>query len=229
MPRMLNADVAKRVFQDSFSKSEVLVGDVPIENVDQEQLHAVFDFSKMTKRKRNSLKIPPEILWPAYLTTKAHFGGRGADSWEDEEEKYCKDLCGEDWKHIRQSAFRTGSSSIRKWAHGRAKKMGLIKPRKNKDTKQKRKKELSPEYLAYLESIEWKGKRVQWLAFWGYQCCICNCKATEGNPIDVHHRTHERLKVVDGVMTGAELFQDCVVLCRTCHELYEDHKLSMKG
>jgi hypothetical protein len=68
------------------------------------------------------------------------------------------------------------------------------------------------EYLAYIESPEWKARSEAAKKRVGYRCQVCN------NPgqLNAHHRTYERL--------GCEDDLDITVLCRHCHELYENDK-----
>jgi hypothetical protein len=77
---------------------------------------------------------------------------------------------------------------------------------------------VDPRYAEYLNSEDWKRRRLEWLRYWG-GCCICNDsgKAAE---LNVHHRTYVRV--------GREEFKDCVVLCRNCHELFETKKAEKK-
>ena len=69
------------------------------------------------------------------------------------------------------------------------------------------------EYHNYLQGDDWKRRRKQWLEFWCYRCCVCNSPESP----NVHHRTYERV--------GHELRADCVVLCRSCHELFESDRI----
>jgi hypothetical protein len=64
-------------------------------------------------------------------------------------------------------------------------------------------------YREYLQTPEWKVLRNRALLRAGNRCQPCG-EFTE--PLDVHHNTYERY--------GAELLEDLVVLCRSCHTLY---------
>ncbi len=67
-------------------------------------------------------------------------------------------------------------------------------------------------YGEYLQTPHWKRKREEKLRAVGRRCQVCN----QGpGPLDVHHRTYERL--------GEELDQDLTALCRSCHHLFHEH------
>ena len=67
---------------------------------------------------------------------------------------------------------------------------------------------MNADYLDYLKSEEWRGKRTVALERAGSRCQVCNSP----DRLDVHHRTYERFK--------DELPEDLTVLCRSCHSLY---------
>ena len=60
-------------------------------------------------------------------------------------------------------------------------------------------------YHEYLQSKEWKQKRLRILRKAGFKCRKCGKKATE-----VHHETYERI--------FNERDTDLTALCRTCHD-----------
>src|SRR3990167_7015219 len=66
------------------------------------------------------------------------------------------------------------------------------------------------DYDAYIQSEAWQKRAQEARCRVSYLCQVCN---TNGEVLDVHHRTYERL--------GHEADGDLTVLCRTCHELYE--------
>lgn len=71
------------------------------------------------------------------------------------------------------------------------------------------------DYHQYILSGEWKEKATAAKERAGWRCQVCN--RPKGDVIlDAHHRTYERL--------GAELESDITVLCRDCHELYEQNR-----
>jgi hypothetical protein len=63
-------------------------------------------------------------------------------------------------------------------------------------------------YREYLESPEWKARRLMALQGAFFRCQICN----RDSRLNVHHRTYER--------RGVEHPADLVVLCEDCHGLY---------
>jgi hypothetical protein len=67
---------------------------------------------------------------------------------------------------------------------------------------------MTDEYLAYLDSPEWKAKRQIVLARADNRCQLCNSTLK----LQVHHRCYDNLKK-DGEI------QDLVVLCERCHTI----------
>lgn len=68
------------------------------------------------------------------------------------------------------------------------------------------------EYQNYLKSEHWQKQRKEALLCALYRCQVCN---TDALPLEVHHRTYERL--------GAELPSDLFVLCEQCHDLFSQN------
>lgn len=66
-------------------------------------------------------------------------------------------------------------------------------------------------YRDYLETPEWKEKRLLVLARDGYRCMVCTAKKF----LDVHHKTYDRL--------FKEPLEDLVTLCRRCHSKFHDN------
>lgn len=64
-------------------------------------------------------------------------------------------------------------------------------------------------YPDYLNTPEWKARRVATLAHAKHRCQVCN---SASETLDVHHRTYER--------RGNEYWGDLIVLCRTCHSTF---------
>ncbi len=64
----------------------------------------------------------------------------------------------------------------------------------------------APDYLAYLQSPQWRAKRDRARKLAGYRCSRCPSK----RDLQVHHLTYERL--------GAEWDSDLAVLCQNCHQ-----------
>lgn len=67
-------------------------------------------------------------------------------------------------------------------------------------------------YDAYIVSDVWREKRGPALERAEHRCQVCNAD----RHLDVHHRTYERL--------GDERPGDLTVLCRSCHELFHEHR-----
>ncbi len=82
---------------------------------------------------------------------------------------------------------------------------------RKKGSRRAKKLGLSKEYLEYIGSLFWKEKRKEFLEYWEYRCSSCKNAGTASVPLDVHHNTYERL--------GNEKHNDCIVLCRKCHDL----------
>ncbi len=68
-----------------------------------------------------------------------------------------------------------------------------------------RRRSHSAEYKAHLRSPEWRAIRRAALERAGFRCEFCNRAKAPGRPLQVHHRTYERL--------GHELPGDLTVLC----------------
>jgi hypothetical protein len=68
-------------------------------------------------------------------------------------------------------------------------------------------------YCEYIRSDAWRRSKARLgeLAAAEYRCRLCNAEPTEGYPLEVHHRTYERL--------GCELLADLTALCRECHKM----------
>lgn len=66
-------------------------------------------------------------------------------------------------------------------------------------------------YRQYLQTPEWKERRLQHLKSAGFRCQVCN---SPQRPLDVHHRTYER--------RGQEYYKDLIVLCRECHSTFHE-------
>lgn len=75
--------------------------------------------------------------------------------------------------------------------------------------------EKSVRYREYIQSTTWRKKAEEAKARAGNRCQVCNRSRAEVQ-LEAHHRTYERL--------GNELSEDITVLCRDCHQLYEDKK-----
>jgi 5-methylcytosine-specific restriction endonuclease McrA len=71
------------------------------------------------------------------------------------------------------------------------------------------------EYRDYLASPEWQATAAAALERADQRCQVCNADRWF-SPLEVHHRTYERL--------GAERPADLIVLCRHCHDLFHAHR-----
>lgn len=69
----------------------------------------------------------------------------------------------------------------------------------------------TPEYKQYIQSKEWRLKRLQAIERDDNRCRVCN----SGIKLDVHHRTYKRL--------GDELSNDLTTLCKACHDLFSEN------
>lgn len=66
-------------------------------------------------------------------------------------------------------------------------------------------------YIDYLQTEAWAVRRQMAIDAAGGRCQLCN---TDGLPLEVHHRTYERL--------GFEHPMDLTVLCEKCHRKHHD-------
>jgi hypothetical protein len=73
-------------------------------------------------------------------------------------------------------------------------------------------------YTDYLQSPEWRERRLFHVQTVKNRCQLCN---SPQGPLHVHHRTYERL--------GYEEFIDLLVLCRACHETFHDQLSLARG
>jgi hypothetical protein len=90
------------------------------------------------------------------------------------------------------------------------------KEKKRKQTRKNyRRSNTQMDYNKYIKSQEWRTKAEEAKARAGNRCQVCNRSRAEVQ-LDAHHRTYKRL--------GKELPEDITVLCRECHQLYEDKK-----
>lgn len=65
-------------------------------------------------------------------------------------------------------------------------------------------------YHDYIKSEYWKSKANRMRKLADYRCQVCY---SYDDVLEVHHRTYERL--------GRELDSDLIVLCHSCHTLFE--------
>lgn len=76
------------------------------------------------------------------------------------------------------------------------------------------------DYYEYIKSQEWREKAEEAKARAGNRCQVCNRSRAEVQ-LDAHHRTYDRL--------GNERPEDITVLCRDCHQIYEDKKKTSRA
>jgi hypothetical protein len=96
--------------------------------------------------------------------------------------------------------------ATREQRHGARESRKAAKKRKRKAARERQRKHLSPEYLAYLQSPEWKLFRLTIFAQRGKKCERCG--RTNGS-IQVHHLHYQNI--------GHEQPEDVQVLCFRCH------------
>lgn len=65
-------------------------------------------------------------------------------------------------------------------------------------------------YNEYLQSAHWVNKKKEFIDFWESGCSLCSSP----NELHVHHRTYKN--------KWNEKINDCVVLCKTCHEKFHN-------
>ena len=73
----------------------------------------------------------------------------------------------------------------------------------------------SDKYYIYIQSDEWKEKRLQALDRAGYRCQVCG----DGMNLQVHHVTYDRL--------GNEHEDDLIAVCKRCHEKIHSGKFTL--
>ena len=66
-------------------------------------------------------------------------------------------------------------------------------------------------YEEYLQTEEWKAKRMIAMHRADFRCQVCNSK----KELNTHHRHYQDV--------GNEKMKDLPVLCRECHELFHKH------
>ena len=71
---------------------------------------------------------------------------------------------------------------------------------------------MNAEYMAYLQSDEWKAKAAERLKIDKYRCQACGSRGTAKNPVEIHHMNYRSIGAEDP-------FLDLVTLCRCCHQM----------
>jgi hypothetical protein len=160
------------------------------------------------RRPKLDLGIPTEVL--------REFGGRATKEFSrsaahmtDSEMELARSWMPTQYQGVPVDALRSKWELMRKSGKYPEFNVGGHGPRKGSRIKAKR--QTPPKwYRDYTNSDDWKARRIKWLEYWEYRCCTCN---TADALLDVHHRTYERIR--------KEKDNDCVVLCRRCHDLFE--------
>lgn len=69
-------------------------------------------------------------------------------------------------------------------------------------------------YTKYLKSDKWKRIAEKRMEIDGYTCCMCGCRGTSVNPLEVHHLTYRSLYHEEN-----RIYEDVMTLCHSCHKL----------
>lgn len=77
-------------------------------------------------------------------------------------------------------------------------------------TREEVQQKTNEEYLAYLQSDEWKEKAKQRLQIDNYRCVGCGTAGNALNRLNVHHLNYRRI-------FHENPYEDLVVLCESCH------------
>lgn len=160
----------------------------------------------ITSKKSCRKVVPDEFMIPlgAKMTKEL---GTCADSWSDSDIKFYIPQLPQQYHIAPVDAFRRQMINLRKRGTPGFRLNGKGP---SVESKVKKKRKPPKQYQDYLDSDDWKNRRLSWIEYWK-SCCICNGVYR----LDVHHRTYERL--------GKEDFKDCVVLCRHCHDLFHQN------
>lgn len=162
------------------------------------------------KTKKKPL-VPKELLIPLGQWATTEFK-KCADNWSDSEMAEIRARLDTKYHAVPLDALRRLFINLRKnkTPGFKVNGHGAAKGSRRKSTRKKPPKW----YQDYLDSDKWKLTREKLLKLWGHACAICNC-TKEKSVLDVHHRTYERL--------GNEQPTDCIIVCRSCHNLIHDH------
>lgn len=158
------------------------------------------------RRKIDWIKIPPEIVIPVIDKILGGIGNCGDSLLIEDLERMLHEiaLTHPQYGSVPTDHLRHQVINLRKRNH----------LEKTTDSVNRGRRPLPPppkHIQEYYESDVWRAKRIEFLEAWGYRCAVCNSQATDKVPIDVHHRTYERL--------GHEANTDCIPLCRyPCHD-----------
>lgn len=158
--------------------------------------------------------VPDDLMIPLGAEATAHLE-KCADNWSDSEVASLRSRLPYEYHAVPTDELR------RQWINIRKRGTDGYRLNGHGPTKGSRKHATPQWYLDYLASDYWQKRRLEWLDFWK-KCCLCGTPA-DLTTLEVHHNAYIRL--------GHEEFTDCVVLCRTCHEIHTtaleipDHRL----
>lgn len=67
------------------------------------------------------------------------------------------------------------------------------------------------DYKEYLQSDDWKAIAQERMKIDGYRCCMCGCRGTMTNRLEIHHLTYRNLY-------HERPYEDLLTLCHVCHK-----------
>ena len=67
------------------------------------------------------------------------------------------------------------------------------------------------DYAEYLQSDHWKELAQERMKIDEYRCCMCGCRGTMTNKLEVHHLTYRNLY-------HERPYEDLLTLCSLCHK-----------
>lgn len=79
--------------------------------------------------------------------------------------------------------------------------------------KENKKTMTNEEYTAYIQSDKWKAIAKKRMEIDQHRCCMCGCRGTVLNPLNVHHLSYKSLGHEEN-----RVYQDLVTLCFCCHK-----------
>ena len=130
--------------------------------------------------------VPDELMIPIGAEATARLK-KCADNWSDSEVAELRVTLPLQYHAVPLDALRRQFINIRKKGTEGFRLNG-IGP--TKGSRSKKSKPVPPGYQDYLDSESWKSRRNTWLAAWNFRCALCNKSDV---PLDIHHRTYERL------------------------------------
>ena len=67
------------------------------------------------------------------------------------------------------------------------------------------------DYIEYLKTEQWQALAQKRMEIDGYRCCMCGCRGTMGNRLEIHHLTYRTLY-------HERPYEDLLTLCHACHK-----------